>query len=272
MASLTCLANGQTLTFVGDINLARRSVEDWASIFTPVRFALRGDLVIGNLESPLTDQSHGRQGIDLRASPSAVAALFPYTHLSVENNHAQDGGDAGQLQSRRILLQHDITPVSTEPTYWKVNGRILALLSYLDGPLGAPIKTVQAAKEQADEVIVLPHWGAEYDAVTPRQREQARALAAAGASLIVGSGPHVLQGSEHIGKTLVLYSLGNFLFDQPYPATWLGGAAHVTWREGTWKACLQPTFSRGGKLRSASRDEARQAAKKTGLLRCTVWK
>jgi poly-gamma-glutamate synthesis protein (capsule biosynthesis protein) len=62
------------------------------------------------------------------------------------------------------------------------------------------------------------HWGAEYQAgASSGQKEIAERLAEAGAALIWGHHPHVLQSSEWIadGKTLVLYSLGNALFDQP---------------------------------------------------------
>jgi poly-gamma-glutamate synthesis protein (capsule biosynthesis protein) len=62
------------------------------------------------------------------------------------------------------------------------------------------------------------HWGAEYQAgASSGQKEIAERLAEAGAALIWGHHPHVLQPAEWIadGKTLVLYSLGNALFDQP---------------------------------------------------------
>jgi poly-gamma-glutamate capsule biosynthesis protein CapA/YwtB (metallophosphatase superfamily) len=68
--------------------------------------------------------------------------------------------------------------------------------------------------------VVLIHWGAEYQAgPTDRQKALAQRFAQAGAALVVGTHPHVLQPAEWIrtarGKTLVLYSLGNALFDQP---------------------------------------------------------
>jgi poly-gamma-glutamate synthesis protein (capsule biosynthesis protein) len=53
-------------------------------------------------------------------------------------------------------------------------------------------------------------------------------MAAAGADIIVGHGPHVLQPVEELEGTLVAYSLGNFLFDQPFPDTRLGAALRVS--------------------------------------------
>ena len=76
---------------------------------------------------------------------------------------------------------------------------------------------IAAARQVADVVIVIPHWGIEY--TTPpsdRQREFARAAAAAGADLVIGNHPHWVQAHEQIGKTFVAYALGNFVFDQDW--------------------------------------------------------
>jgi poly-gamma-glutamate synthesis protein (capsule biosynthesis protein) len=81
-------------------------------------------------------------------------------------------------------------------------------------------RLVTAARRAVDVVVVSVHWGAEFDPVpTDRQRELASAAVEAGADLVVGHHPHVLQPIEvttkPTGRTaLVAYSLGNFLFDQ----------------------------------------------------------
>jgi poly-gamma-glutamate synthesis protein (capsule biosynthesis protein) len=77
----------------------------------------------------------------------------------------------------------------------------------------ALLAAVRAANRRADVVVVYLHWGAEYRACpTPRQRTTARALAAAGADVIVGTHAHVLLGSGWLGDTYVNYGLGNFLW------------------------------------------------------------
>ena len=69
------------------------------------------------------------------------------------------------------------------------------------------------------------HWGVEYQvAPTSRQRVIAATLADAGADVVIGHGPHVLQPVEWLGQTLVAYGLGNFLFDQPFPRDLSWGA------------------------------------------------
>jgi poly-gamma-glutamate synthesis protein (capsule biosynthesis protein) len=72
---------------------------------------------------------------------------------------------------------------------------------------------VNAARRQADIVIVHFHWGPELSSSpSPVQRRLARTAAEAGADLVVGHHPHVLQGFELRQRSVIAYSLGNFLF------------------------------------------------------------
>lgn len=74
---------------------------------------------------------------------------------------------------------------------------------------------VSAAKASADHVIVGFSWGVEYEAdPSSRQVEASRLATEAGASLIVGNHPHWVQATERMGDGLVMYALGNFVFDQ----------------------------------------------------------
>ncbi len=76
---------------------------------------------------------------------------------------------------------------------------------------------IARAREQADVVVVMPHWGAEYTALpSARQREFARVAADAGADLILGNHAHWVAAHEQIGETFVAYALGNFVFDQDW--------------------------------------------------------
>ncbi|HCE63638.1 MAG TPA: hypothetical protein DER32_00620, partial [Deinococcus radiodurans] len=263
------LAAGLTLALGGDINLARGAYQPGGQPFAPLAGALRADVVLANLESPLTNRPKATSGIDLRASPAAVAALRPFTALSTENNHAGDGGEAGRRQNEQVLRGSGLVPVSRQVTWLNVKGVNLALLAYLDdGRSPPPLAEVRRAAAQADLVVVLPHWGAEYNGVTARQRQQARALVDAGAGLVVGSGPHVLQGHEWLGRALVLYSLGNLLFDQPYPATWAGAVVHVTLQQGKMQACAFPTFSRAGRVQPGRAAERTAVRERLGLPLC----
>jgi poly-gamma-glutamate synthesis protein (capsule biosynthesis protein) len=73
---------------------------------------------------------------------------------------------------------------------------------------------IAAAKAEADLVILACHWGvSSQEEITAYQREIARAAVAAGAGLVYGTHPHVIQGIEMLGGVPVFYSLGNFAFD-----------------------------------------------------------
>ena len=201
---------------------------------------------------------------DLRAPLEAVASLHAagFDVVSLVNNHALDAGQAGLRETVDTLHAAGIatlanwetgtlvdgSPIyqstslptyhSTNlPTYQPTNLPIYRLLAFDDSltPLDveATASTVANAAAQADLVIVSIHWGGEYQAApSSRQRTIASQLARAGAGLIVGHGPHVLQRIEWVGETLVAYSLGNFLFDQPYPADCRWGAIlRVTLRD-----------------------------------------
>jgi poly-gamma-glutamate capsule biosynthesis protein CapA/YwtB (metallophosphatase superfamily) len=213
---------------------------------------LQADLSVGNLESPLT---HRRSPQDLRpgpyrlpADPSTIAALEAagFDALSLANNHALDAGPEGLQEAVQVLEAAQIRPLGvgkdTEAARQieliERNGLRIALLAANDvvdpqdrpdegqnwgrAPLDqAFLERVRLARSQADLVIVLVHWGVEYSP-TPsrRQLEQADKLVAAGADLIVGSHPHVLQPiveREWQGRrVLIAFSLGNFIFDQPF--------------------------------------------------------
>lgn len=265
-----------TLALGGDLSLTRgvaqANAADWPATLRPIAPLLRADLTAANLESPLTDAPRVTRGIDLRASPGAVAALWPLTHLGIVNNHSPDAGPAGQAQSRGTLSRANLHPVTAAPIFSVVRGQRVALLAWLDdGATPLPLAAVRAAARRADTVIVLPHWGEEYGLTTARQRTQARALVAAGATVIAGSGPHVLQGHEVLtgprGPALVLYSLGNLLFDQPFPSAQVGAVVRVPLPDVT-RACAAPTRTRAGRVTPASGPQRTQALTRLGLPAC----
>lgn len=94
----------------------------------------------------------------------------------------------------------------------------------------ALIAEIKTAKEQSDYVIVYVHWGIEKkNHPEEYQRNMARQYIDAGADLVVGSHPHVLQGVEYYKDKPIIYSLGNFIFYSSIPQTAL---LKVTLQEG----------------------------------------
>ncbi|MGQ9518264.1 MAG: CapA family protein, partial [Anaerolineae bacterium] len=241
------------LAFVGDIMVGRHVGEIIAQQGTRYPFAdiavvlHSADLAFGNIESPLTTAPRVAGGYDLRADPAAAeaVALAGFDLLSVANNHATDNGRPGLLETMRVLADWGMAAVgcgenlesARGPWRTEINGLRLAFFAYEGlratfqaSPTAAgcmwlePAKAAQAiseARPESDLVVVSVHWGEEYHSLpNARQREIAQQLADAGADIIIGHHPHVVQPIEWVqgrGRphpTLVAYSLGNFLFDQ----------------------------------------------------------
>jgi len=226
-----------TLALLGDINLGRGGtpIADSFGFLTPYLSA--ADLALANLESPFCpsgDACVAGDGYNLCAPADRAAFLADWglDLLSLANNHRFDCGEDGPLGTASLLENAGLTPVglTAEPVFRQVNGLTLAFFAFDDilAPLDADAaaQSIRLAREEGALVIVSIHWGAEYQAApTKRQEALARQFAEAGAALVWGHHPHVLQlcagcaqspaGSEPAGdSTLVLYSLGNALFDQ----------------------------------------------------------
>jgi poly-gamma-glutamate synthesis protein (capsule biosynthesis protein) len=108
---------------------------------------------------------------------------------------------------------------------------------------------VTTAKAQADIVIVMMHAGTE-GSRRPNaiQRGLAQAAIDAGAALVIGAHPHVLQPVERYGNGVIAWSLGNFVFDGFRGAANQTGILQVTLgREGVREVALLPAVIRGGK-------------------------
>lgn len=95
------------------------------------------------------------------------------------------------------------------------------------------LEDIKKADEMADVVIVFPHWGTEYTLKpTEQEKKFAKLMTEAGADLIIGTHPHVIQPIEWVeadngNKALCYYSLGNFVSTQDRAVSMLGGMAYV---------------------------------------------
>ncbi|MBP7865161.1 MAG: CapA family protein [Acidobacteria bacterium] len=218
-------------------------------LFDGVKRALAGvELGVCNLECPLCDPACGRalpKRIRFRGDPGMAAVLrrAGFTAAVVANNHAIDWGREGFAETLRHLEAAGLTPVgggpdletAFRPAWFRAGGLRVALFGCLaflpegfppavdrPGPAVLDLDRLEAeirrARERADAVVVSFHWGPEGSAVPDsRQREWARRVVDAGADLVIGHHPHVLQPIEHYRGALILYSLGNFLFDNRRP-------------------------------------------------------
>ncbi len=209
-----------------------------------------GDIVFGNLENPVTP---GREIMMpervLRADPGTVTGLQKagFTVLSLANNHTHDFGTQGLLDTFSYLEQAGLEYAGagkTEneafaATYIEAKGYRLAFLAFCDHILLPETCLAEAdrpgvayfdrdkmrdairkAREKADIVVVSMHAGSEYEPAPDLAQTRFAHLAVdAGADLVLGHHPHVLQRVEEYKGKHIFYSLGNFIFDQQWSRT-----------------------------------------------------
>jgi poly-gamma-glutamate capsule biosynthesis protein CapA/YwtB (metallophosphatase superfamily) len=226
-----------SLVFLGDIMLGRGVAEshaggDWKSALQSLQPITRAaDLALANLESPIgCDTNIPRDSRSLVASSEAVAALGSagIDVLSTANNHAQDAGAEGRRCTIDALAAFGMDAVNSfsHPVEKNIRGVpivFLALDLVGDSPPGAGValeRAVRRAKEAGKIVVISLHWGLEYQSGHDRLQEQIAArLVDAGADILWGHHPHVVQEMEWRSGALILYSLGNAVFDQQEPET-----------------------------------------------------
>jgi poly-gamma-glutamate synthesis protein (capsule biosynthesis protein) len=217
-----------TLALLGDVMLARSVNPHPNSLAFLMKDLSNADLTLANLESPLAQiPPTGGFAYNLCTTYDRASFLSDWgiDMVSIANNHNLDCGTSGAAETRSILETVGITSIGPglQPVYRNINGLHVAFLAFDDVSseidVDAASQAIYTAHANGALVVVSIHWGAEYQGgASERQKSLAEQFARAGASLIWGHHPHVLQPAAWIdsphGKTLVLFSLGNALFDQ----------------------------------------------------------
>jgi poly-gamma-glutamate synthesis protein (capsule biosynthesis protein) len=244
-----------TLSAVGDVLLDRGVAKQIRASSTnyPFQFAApllkNADITFGNLECPLAERGQKvPKQVSFKADPAFAPCLNAagFDILSIANNHTLDCGRTGlqetmaKLRARNIKwcgAGHDRSQAETV-TILNVRGLRVGFIGFCEFvPEGVFLNgdkpcialadddrvraALQKARGRCDVLVASFHWGIEYsDRPSERQKHLARLAAQAGADLVLGHHPHVLQGVEvlpgkHGRRCIVAYSLGNFLFDVP---------------------------------------------------------
>ena len=213
------------------------------------------DIAVVNAEMAISDRgSPVDKEYVFRAPPPAAermgAAGIDAANLA--NNHARDYGAEALLDTVTLLetagvaalgagaddtaaYSHRLLHVAGDIRVALVGASMVVPLNFAAGPawpgiasarpLGRLVRSVQDAARAADVVIVVIHWGSErFTCPTAEQLDVARQLFVAGADVIVGQHPHVLQPVEFADGKLVAYSLGNFVW---HPRTGITGETGV---------------------------------------------
>ncbi len=259
------------LAAVGDIMLGRTvntkmvAYHDYLYPYRKMRDELlSADLRVANLECTVTDTAavpSDPYTFTFVSSKRAITGLTfaGFNALTVANNHA-DGCGTGSLLDMLTNLRGAGIAVTgggrtldeaRQPAIISAKGLRLAMLGYdMIQPQGAyatpssgglaPVDLttlpgdIAAARSRADLVIPYFHWGIEYTKdPTIDQQRVARAAIDAGADMVRGNHPHWIQGIENYTGKLIIYSFGNFVFDQNWSRPTLEGLLiHFYWRGG----------------------------------------
>ena len=222
------------------------ALDEHGADFLPTDLAdcLRGhDMVLFNMESVLSDigrKDYSLRKLHMRGRPETASLLAQWglTCANVANNHILEQGPDCAVDTARYLQDAGIHVVGGgrdgrfEPGLQVADMEIadqqlsvigLCLLDekyvYAGGQeLDRVMEAVRSLSRAGRTVIVSVHWGRELmDRPTASQRQLALEMVEAGASVVAGHHPHVVQGVQFEAGRLVAYSLGNFIFDAFLP-------------------------------------------------------
>lgn len=259
------LAVGDNLLHLPIIRWCRNeSGYDFSPLYREIADLVQSaDVAFVNQETPLGGPDSRPSGYPTFNTPQeAGLALIEagFDIVSQATNHALDQGAAGLLTTADFWAEQTAAQMiginrnaeeRAQITVTETAGCRFAWLAYSYGTNGMPMQyayllnlidreaitaDIAAAQTQADAVIVSMHWGDEYS-MQPNayQRELAQFLADQGVALVIGHHPHVIQPLEWLegqagNRTLVAYSLGNFVSNQARRSTMLEGMLSVTFR------------------------------------------
>ena len=193
------------------------------------RFFSGVDIITGNLEGPfVTERVPTNKSIAFRFDPMLIPMLqrYNFSVLGLANNHSLDMGAKGLKESQDHLRNAGISYYGrqfgvdeTSYTIENVSGVKMGFVGFNDtnAPLNEDdaVRVIEEVVSQVDYVLVSVHWGVEYQTLShPRQRYLAHLFIDAGADVVIGHHPHVVQEMEIYKNRPIFYSLGNTVFDQ----------------------------------------------------------
>lgn len=204
------------------------------------------DLAYYNQESLLGGKELGLQSYPRFNSPQEIGDAMldaGFNIVTFANNHSLDMGEKGirsalsyweDKKDKGIMMAGSYTSFEErdKDVIMEKNGIKYTILSYTTTTNGLPVpsgkeylvnvynneqakKDIERLRDKVDLLMVAMHWGEEYTH-TPNesQKEIAKYLSDLGVDIIIGHHPHVIQPIDFIGKTMVIYSLGNFIASQ----------------------------------------------------------
>lgn len=236
---------------------------DYTPVYRGTKYLIsQADIAVINQETPMAGEEYGIQTYPRFNVPQQIGNAMVWAGFDVVSfatNHILDMGREGLISTAQYWKEKHpgvlVTGISLSQEerdavpYVECKGKKIAFLNYTygvnSGNLGRQPyllntlneetvrRDIARAKEECDYVIVLPHWGVEgRTEPTDDQYNMALILADAGADVVIGTHPHVVQKVQWVTganghRTLVFYSLGNFISLQDTAAKMLGGMARL---------------------------------------------
>lgn len=195
----------------------------------------RADGIVANLEGPATDFPSRSVGSAVGSTdnyfftfdPAVITTMlarWPF-FFNLGNNHILNFGQEGLNQTYRNIDQSALSyfgyvqPNQASPSYLihKFNGINVGLINYNQFVIGGrerAFKDLATVRPLVEVVVVYAHWGNEYSQENQVIKDLAHEFVDAGADMVVGAHPHIVQGKETYQGKQIYYSLGNFVFDQ----------------------------------------------------------
>lgn len=184
-----------------------------------------------NLEGPISatpieiDTTEDNLNFNFPPKTPEVLGWLGINAVGLANNHTSNAGSSGLENTHKVLDQAGISWIGG-PTYsaansareFGFNGKKMSIitLNVLSSTVDIEGK-IQEEKQKGNFVLVYPHWGNEYqEKHSNLQANLAHSWVDAGADLVVGTHPHVIQDMEIYNSKPIIYSLGNFVFDQTF--------------------------------------------------------
>ncbi len=223
------------------------------------------DLAIGNLEMPLglTGTPIPEKDFTFIGEPKLAGGIANagFDVLTLANNHMGDYGDGALLETLDVLSANNLRycgagpdlQTARQPAIVKSRNAHIAVLAYsktypfeffagegdpgtVNGISEIFVPDIRAARQRADLVVVSFHWSGEL-VTEPREYQERIGKQAidAGAHLVFGHHPHVLQGIEVYKGKIIAYSLGNFVFGSGSESKHTGAILRVTFENGETK-------------------------------------
>lgn len=181
----------------------------------------KDDITIVNFEGTLTTSTNRANKAFTFKGPKKYVGILKKGSVEVvtlANNHSMDFGRKGLADTQRTLKKNKIAYCyNSTIAYKKVKGIKIAFIGFsqLEGTTASQVtKAIKKAKKKRAKIIITSfHWGIEREYYpNSKQKSLAHSAINAGASLVLGHHPHVLQGIERYKGRYIVYSLGNFCF------------------------------------------------------------